>query len=66
MSAVKINAVKLWGLNDPVEWQCAHDAVRHAEPDRRIILEYETPNGDLKLIVTVRKNVAHVKKRDRV
>ncbi|KAE8546116.1 hypothetical protein [Marinobacter nauticus] len=41
--------VVLKGLESIIEWQCAHDAVRHAEPGQRVVLEYETPEGTLVL-----------------
>ena len=33
------------------EWQCAYDAIEHAETDKRVLLSYETPDGDIQLEV---------------
>lgn len=38
-------------LHTAHEWQCAHNAVEHAEPGRKITLTYGTPDGDLTLSV---------------
>lgn len=46
------SSVLLVGLDTAEEWQCAHDAVRHAEKGREIELEYEAP-GDVDIILSV-------------
>ncbi len=43
--------IVLKGLESAIEWQCAHNAVTHAEMNKRITLEYETPDGLLTLHV---------------
>ena len=45
------------------EWQCAHDAAKHAEKGVDYTLEYETPQGDLVLVVRKRGKVVHVQKK---
>jgi hypothetical protein len=44
---VKANSsVLLLGLHTAEEWQCAHEAVKHAEAGRRVTLGFTAPNGD--------------------
>ena len=44
---VKANSsVLLLGLHTAEEWQCAHEAVKHAETGRRVTLGFTGPNGD--------------------
>lgn len=43
--------VVLKQLESIIEWQCAHDAVNHAEKNQRVVLEYETPEGTITLQV---------------
>lgn len=47
-------SVLLVGLDTAEQWQCAHDAVRHAQPGKEIELEYEAP-GDRDIVVSVRR-----------
>lgn len=47
-------SVLLVGLDTAEQWQCAHDAVRHAEKGREIELEYEAP-GERDITVAVRR-----------
>jgi len=44
--------VVLQNLNTIIEWQCAHDAVRHVETDKKITLTYDVPGGELTLSVS--------------
>ena len=44
---MKVNSsVLLLGLHTAEEWQCAHEAVKHAETGRRVTLGFTGPNGD--------------------
>ena len=47
----KRKPIVIHGLVTEIEWQCAFNASGHADPNQRITLEYETPDGDLTLIV---------------
>lgn len=40
------NTVLLIGLHTAEEWQCAHEAVKHAEKGRRVRLEFEASDGE--------------------
>jgi len=51
VSAKQRRKVVLKGLRTPIEWQCAHEMVGHAEPGQRITIEFETPDGPLALQV---------------
>lgn len=39
-------SVLLLGLHTAEEWQCAHEAIKHAEIGRQVTLEFEGPGGD--------------------
>lgn len=49
------SSVLLVGLDTAEQWQCAHDAVRHAEKGRAVQLEYEGPDGDEIVVSVVRR-----------
>lgn len=43
--------VVLKDLHTAIEWQCAHTMVQHAEPGKRIKINFETPDGTITLAV---------------
>lgn len=57
-----MSKVVLHNIDDAVEWQCAHEAVKHAEKGVDYTLEYEVPTGSLELVVRKRGKVIHVQK----
>lgn len=54
--------IVLHGIKTIIEWQCAHNAVEHAEAGKRNALAYATPEGSLTLLVTIEEGVVHVEK----
>ncbi|MAL49627.1 MAG: hypothetical protein CMH18_07700 [Methylophaga sp.] len=60
------SSVLLVGLDTAEQWQCAHDAVRHAEKGRDVELEYEAPDaGDIVLNVSRRGRQVIIRRVDR-
>lgn len=59
-----MSTVVLQNISTVVEWQCAHDAVKHVEPDQKITLTYDTPDGDLTLSVSVLEGAVVVMKEN--
>jgi hypothetical protein len=55
--------IVLHGIKTIEEWQCAHDAVKHAEKGTDFTLEYETPQGELTLVARKRGQVVHIQKK---
>lgn len=57
-----MTTVVLQNVTTVVEWQCAHDAVKHVEPDQTMTLTYDTPEGDLTLSVSLLQGAVVVTK----
>ena len=53
----------LHNIHTAIEWQCAHDALRHAVKRKKITLTYATPEGDITLVVGMRGLETYVTNR---
>ena len=53
---------KLLGMKTQVDWQLAYEASKHVIKGKRIVLTYETPDGDVSMAVKTLNGVTHITK----
>ena len=53
---------KLIGIETEIDWQLAYEASKHAEKNKRNVLTFETPNGDVAMSVQKLGNVTQITK----
>lgn len=61
-SPAAVSKFYLEGLETEVDWQIAYLASKHADQNERITLTYDTPSGDITLVVQKVKNIIQIKK----
>ena len=49
-------------METEIDWQLAYEASKHAEKNKRNVLTFETPNGDVAMSVQKLGNVTQITK----
>jgi hypothetical protein len=57
-----VKKFKLVGMETEIDWQLAYEASKHAEKNKRNVLIFETPNGDVAMSVQKLGNVTQITK----
>jgi len=57
-----VKKFKLVGMETEIDWQLAYESSKHAEKNKRNVLTFETPNGDVAMSVQKLGNVTQITK----